>query len=238
MAKSFKRFISYVSPITVLIGLVTVSLHVLLSPKSAIPTDSSAIGLMMPVQLPGWQSIGLPTLEAFHAEVQFNAAKKAASIVRHRYQHKNLTLSMESQMIKGDGDISRLISVYSSIQSGSSKLLAGQRFNPQVGHYSVLTGKGKIYLTACINPTGNSTVTEPQFRQARFKSFHPAQVAEWFFNQAPLVDDRCLWTLMSITLPPKNDAVTTPEQTKQAYQQLEQAWIDWYQWWKENFPAN
>lgn len=221
-----------------LLGLVwstmtTVLVNSLLSPKSAKSSDSLVPPLAAKVPLAKWKFEAAPTI-ATDSNTQKTEGLPSLGR-RYQYQQKSRTLSIDMRLMMGDGDVSRFVSIYSSIQSGSTKIPDGQRYLPSVGYYSVLTHEGTAYLTACINPVGDSTVTEPQFRQSRFKNFQSMQIIGWFLGQSPLVDDRCLWTLMSLQLPEKT-ANSSSRMAESTYRELETIWVDWYHWWKVNFP--
>lgn len=141
-------------------------------------------------------------------------------------------LDVELRKMTGDGNVSRFLFVYSSVKQGNDKIQERQR--SETGAYALLSHAGRAYLTACINPEGNSTVTEQQFIQNRSQNlWQVSRVVTWMMGQGPLSDKRCLWTLMSVPI----DATKPPAAASEAaYQTLETAWVSWYRWWKPNFP--
>jgi len=104
-----------------------------------------------------------------------------------------------------------------------------------VGYYGVLTHEGKAYLSACINPRGESTVTEQQFRQSLYATdLQVGRILPWISGREPLLDRRCLWTLMSTPLPSGKNTDSTASEA--AYKTLEAAWFNWFRWWQPKFP--
>lgn len=65
---------------------------------------------------------------------------------------------------------------------------------------------------------------------------NPGRVFLWVLGQESLLDQRCLWTLISVSLP--ENARTNPTMTEAAYKQLESAWFTWSLWWQSNFPPS
>jgi cyanosortase A-associated protein len=131
--------------------------------------------------------------------------------------------------------------VYTPIRTANADLQI--KYQPGIGHYGVLTHKdaktqtSRAYLSACINPQGESTATEQQFTHNLSKGWQPSQVGSWILGQKSLIDRRCLWTLMSVPVQTDSKAApATARSTEQAYKTLETAWVSWYQWWRENYP--
>lgn len=102
-------------------------------------------------------------------------------------------------------------------------------YEPNVGNYVLLADKERAYLSACINPRGESTFTREQYKHNQdiydtdFNRLLPS-----LFGREKWRDDRCLWTYMSMPL-----AGSTPKET---YKLLEGAWFEWKQWWQPQFP--
>lgn len=98
-----------------------------------------------------------------------------------------------------------------------------------VGNYAVYEQSGRRFITACITPTGETTVTEGEFRAAPNRPDRLlSRSLPWLLGQKPLRDLRCLWTRISTPINP-----TAPETTAQ---DLEQVWAEWVQWWQTNYP--
>jgi cyanosortase A-associated protein len=142
---------------------------------------------------------------------------------RYRYQKKDLLLDIEMRYLT-DGDVVKLLRDFNFISSS-----AVIRQQQKVGYYGLGVDKQRAYLSACINPQGNSTFTNEQFNHNRyFYALQPQRLLSWLLEQEKLQDRRCLWAHLSVPL--KN---SSPEA---AYQVLETAWFSWYQWWQPRFP--
>jgi len=153
---------------------------------------------------------------------------------RYRYQQNNLTLQADQIYAKSDGNVSRFLFMNSPIRSANAGMKV--KFQPGVGHYGLVTHDGKAYLSACVNPRGNSTVTESQFTQNRYAhDLQISRIVPWLLGQESLIDHRCLWTLMSVPLKSSNNSESLGSEEK-AYTSLETAWFSWHQWWQANFP--
>lgn len=152
---------------------------------------------------------------------------------QYQYRQRATPLEVKVRLMISDGNISRLLFVHTPIKSANAGLQV--RYHTGVGHYGVLAHQDRLYLSACVNPRGESTVTEPQFMQNRYKyDLQVGRVLPWILGQEPLLDQRCLWTLMSMPFPAntKTDRVAAEE----ALKTLENAWYSWHRWWELNFP--
>jgi cyanosortase A-associated protein len=111
----------------------------------------------------------------------------------------------------------------------NNKLDAASGYKPDVGYYWLLADKERAYLTACINPRGESSFTREQYKHNQdiydtdFSRLFPS-----FLGREKWRDDRCLWTYMSMPL-----AGSAPKET---YKLLEEAWFEWNEWWQPQFP--
>lgn len=156
-----------------------------------------------------------PTLTKNHSDL---IAQK-----HYQYIQKDQLLDIEMRYVT-IFDVNKLISEYTSI---SSSAVVRQR--EKVGYYGLGVDKGRAYLSACINPQGNSTFTYQQFSQNRSLYDRPWQrLLPWLMGKKPIEDKRCLWAHLSI--PVHN---SSPDQS---YKKLENAWFDWHEWWQPRFP--
>jgi cyanosortase A-associated protein len=98
-----------------------------------------------------------------------------------------------------------------------------------VGYYLLLADRKRAYLSACINPRGESTVNREQYQYNQdIYDTVLSRLLPSIFGREKWRDDRCLWTYMSVPL-----ARSTLNET---YQLLEAVWLEWHQWWKPQFP--
>ncbi|MGI2901983.1 cyanoexosortase A system-associated protein [Tolypothrix sp. VBCCA 56010] len=198
-------------------GVFLVLGKVILFPKAE---KSTLTPLVFPdaVPLSEWQlntKYSQPTLTKEHSNL---IAQK-----HYQYIQKDQSLNIEMRYVT-IFDVSKLIEEYTSISSS-----AAVRQQDKVGYYGLGVDKGRAYLSACINPQGNSTFTYKQFTQNRSLYDRPTErLLPWLLGKKPIEDKRCLWAHLSI--PVQN---STPEA---AYKKLENAWFSWHQWWQPRFP--
>jgi len=175
------------------------------------------------VPLSGWQLLNNSELKA-NNDSRFGRS--------YRFQQGKNTLNADVHYMTSDGNISRYLFVYSPVRTANANLKI--KYQPETGFYGVLSDKGQAYLTACVNPRGQSTVTEQQFTQSRYTyDLKPNRILPWVLGKESLIDRRCLWTLLSTPV----QANSTPEASEAAaYKMLETAWLSWHQWWQANYP--
>ncbi len=150
--------------------------------------------------------------------------------MHYRYIQNGLPLDIEMRYVANtDGDVKGYLKKYTTIPSSADKFKPISRQKEGIGLYNLFVYDGRAYLSACINPRGDTTVTGEQFRKNRaIYDMRAERIVPWLFGQKELRDNRCLWGLLSTPL--KN---SSPEK---AYETLEQAWVSWYQWWQPQFP--
>ncbi len=223
MTKAIWRPVRILILAATFLGALTVASRAVLSPKSEVKVVSPTQPMTI-VPLAGWQlttSSPLPAIEAGPAGHQFE------------YRQATTVLTVEARMMPGDGNISRFLFVHTPIRAANANLIIKQQ--PGIGYYGILTHKGRAYLSACVNARGESTVTEQQFMQSRYAhDMRVDRVLPWLLGQQPLLDQRCLWTLMSVPLAATTTA--NADTTDATFKSLETAWFSWYHWWQSRFP--
>ena len=146
------------------------------------------------------------------------------SIASHHYQYRyqNQPLAIQITYTKGTaGDLQRFFKNYAVAAIPPPYQPQGeQRQRTGVGFYQLYTHQDRAYLSACIDPGGQSTVTAGQFIQ-NWNS-------HWYLLGQDYMDDRCLWTHLSTPV--------TQTSARQAELLLESAWFRWHQWWRPRFP--
>jgi cyanosortase A-associated protein len=153
---------------------------------------------------------------------------------QYRYQQGDRTLDVALQYMNSDGNISRYLFVYTPVRTANASMQI--RHQPGVGYYGVLSHQGNAYLSACVNPRGESTVTEQQFTQNRYTyDLQASRLLPWLLGKESLIDRRCLWTFMSTPVEANSQAETATA-TEAAYKTLETTWFSWNKWWQSNFP--
>lgn len=109
------------------------------------------------------------------------------------------------------------------------------KYADNIGYYALFTEQKRAYLASCINPRGESTVTEKQFKNNQDKyDFSIDKLGLYLIGKADLRDSRCLFTVMSISL--ENDTSQVSNSLDNTYQTLEASWKEWYIYWKNKFP--
>jgi cyanosortase A-associated protein len=203
-----------------------------LLPKQTTPPTQTPNPLEITVPLPDWQFLDTAPLKT---------DKEGPFGQQYRYRQANQTLNVELKYMISDGNVSRYLFVYTPVRTANAKLKI--KHQPGVGYYGVLSHKDHAYLSACINPRGESTVTEPQFTQNRYANdIQITRILPWLLGQDSLIDHRCLWTFMSIPLPSKPKPESPASATsnivaEENYKELETAWFVWHRWWQSNFPV-
>ena len=191
-----------------------------LTPKATNTQPSYSLPASVP--LTHWQPLPSKPLEPI-----------AESIASREYPYRRnaqpLTTALRYRT--SDGDVNRFLFVFTPIRQDNARLVV--KYQPGIGFYGVLPHQGRAYLSACISPRGESTVTAQQFVQNhRTHDLTFDRLLPWLLGRQPLLDRRCLWTLMSVPLAANAGSI----ELDTAYKTLENAWFDWYRWWQPNFP--
>jgi cyanosortase A-associated protein len=96
-------------------------------------------------------------------------------------------------------------------------------------YYSLFSYQQRAYLSACMDGTQRSTVSLAQFWQQRLDHDLRSQaIFSWLFGRASLIDQRCLWSQLSVSL----QGLDT--QTADAI--LDHFWQSWFRWWRDHYP--
>lgn len=182
------------------------------------------------VPLPEWQLIESRSLSSSPSgNSNYYNAVSASQKYTYRQQQQQLEIEMRyaigtlGEFPGGYLNNSHLTGLHSSAVAPQIQHRSG------IGFYTLFVHQGRSYLSACINPRGNSTVTVSQFLNNRNTyDLQPLHVMSWLVGQASLIDRRCLWTHLSIPV----DSVAATR----TYPVLERAWLSWYSWWRDRFP--
>ena len=144
----------------------------------------------------------------------------------HSYKYSlsggSLTIEMR-YLVNTNGDLKYFVKDY----TGSIETYLYEK--PGIGSYSMYSRRDRVYLTTCINPYGETSVTSDRFRRNGLRhAINPKRILIWLTSQDTIVDNRCLWAYLSMPLQ------DSPPET--VYPLLEDAWFNWHQWWTENYP--
>ena len=119
----------------------------------------------------------------------------------------------------------------SYIHQVSGDVQSALQYRDGVGSYGVYSDGDRAYATGCINPTGGSTVLSDDYRSNRYRhDFRISRIWNWALGRSSIQDRRCLWTHLSIS----HYGFPSPEATAES---LEATWLDWFQWWSNNYPS-
>ena len=173
------------------------------------------------VPLSSWQFINS---EALPGDGQVKAIGK-----KYQYRNHEQDLMAEIRFHRySSGNVSRFFNVYTPINAASLKMLG--KHKDGIGYYALVNEGDQAVLSACLNPIGESTITEQQFSQNRYKhGWGVQQVFLWTIGHGDLLDGRCFWTALFTPIAEDTDENTIEEK----YQILEAAWFDWYRWWRQ-----
>lgn len=194
------------------------------------PTDvkaaksKSALNLPAAAALPGWQFQSSDSLSNSTNSNQNKIEPQNSLLLSGRsyqFSSKQDALDLEIRyLVETDGDVIKMLKGYKSIFIDESNSLIRQRSH--IGSYILFTEAEHAHLSACINPSGNSSVTRAQFQSDRNNyDLQFSRIVAWLTGQAELRQKHCLWVHLSSPLKHYSPATT--------YQNLESAWFYWYQ---------
>ncbi|NJM88420.1 MAG: cyanoexosortase A system-associated protein [Hydrococcus sp. RU_2_2] len=201
-------------------GVIGIFLRAILLSKTDTLLQLHSVNFPATIPLSQWQPLASKTLEAT------NQAQSIGKQYYYRQNGERLEIKARYEHYT-DGNISRLLVVYTPIKPATVQPII--KYQEGIGSYSLFEHEGKAYLSACINYAGESTVTEQQFVQNKYAyGWSPQRTLFWILGQNDLFDGRCLWTLISVPLSSDSYVLAI----EKAYGDLENAWFDWYGWWK------
>jgi cyanosortase A-associated protein len=150
----------------------------------------------------------------------------------YRYRYDSIPLDIEMRYIIGTlGNVEGFIKNKTTIKLPTGKIFQKELYQEGIGYYGLFTYQNKAYLSSCINPQGESTVSTKQFLKNRDTyNIHLNRLLPWLLGKQSLVDRRCLWAHLST---PSNNV-----DDKIAYKTLEKAWFSFYRWWSPRFPKH
>lgn len=161
-------------------------------------------------------------------------SEKSDLIGAHKYGYRQNQILLEIQMkylVNVEGNVSRLLSLYTPVKSTLGLTELHQK---EVGFYGKIKDNGRVYLAACINPRGSSSLTQQQFMQNRYShDLLTGRLFFWLLGQQDFWDLRCMLTLLSIPEQPNSSI-----QEQDMFEMLESAWFSWYSWWQPRFPES
>lgn len=181
-----------------------------------LPNDPvPAIALPATVPLSAWDFVGTEPWDPDTDRAQL-----------YRYRRDGVELSVRARFVPySEGNVSRLRQVYLSIPPATASL---RERTADSGTYGFYTHDGNAAIAGCVNPHGNTTLTEQQFAQnLSTHGWQLQRVLPWLAGQQDLIDRSCLLSVLS---------VPAIAEDSDRYPHLHSAWLDWASWWQQNYP--
>lgn len=158
------------------------------------------------------------------------ATQSPAQVAGHQYHYQvgDRTLKIEMRYLANtDGDVATYL--LSTLQPQAPLPALTIRHRSGIGYYGLIMHNQQAYLSTCINPRGETSVTREQFAHHRhIYDLRSDRLLLWLLGQADLRDWRCWWVYLSTPV-----GKTSPET---AYQILEKTWVAWYPNWRSRVP--
>ncbi len=200
----------------------------MLKPNTSQTDDSSPqlASFTFPEQVPlsGWQQVNIQ--ETNSSATEKLVSKTFITDQLYRYERDNVSLDIEMHYMQvPKGDVNHLIGRHTVLPPTLEvHQLEGK------GAYGLLQHQQKLYLTSCINPQGNSTVTNRQYALNKaFNEVRLQRLGNWLLGKEGLIDQRCLWTIMSLSM---ENAI----EEEKIHLILKESWTSWFNWWQSRFP--
>jgi cyanosortase A-associated protein len=208
---------------TTAIGVSLVTLSTLVDPTTG---NRSVASFEFPNSIPlnNWQQLDSKPL---NITAQSDSPERLASGRSYQYTKGNTQMEIEARYIVGSrGYVESYIDKYTDINPEALKA----EYSKGIGYYYLFKDNHRAYLSSCISPRSQSTVTQKQFASNRYQAdLNPTIFLNWLFGKASIRDSRCLWVQLSIPL--------NTSETQNTYSTLQAAWSDWYRWWLPHFPS-
>lgn len=209
-------------------GVISVLGKSILDPDPLVKPTAIPAPFVFPAEVPltGWQPLASRPLVNKFAKNQ-----KLLSGRLYQYKQNKIPIDIETlYTVETSGNVMGFIRNYTSIPLSAIQISSrSDRYQEAVGYYLLFVYQKRAYLTSCINPHGESTITLPQFQHNRYTyDIQFSRLLNWLINQENIRDLRCVWVHSSIPL--------NTNSPKDAYTILENAWFSWYQWWYPRFP--
>jgi cyanosortase A-associated protein len=174
-----------------------------------------------------WEYMGNQDLKIIESKSEIDREKiQSASHYQYRENTNKLDIEMY-YVIDTRGGVEKLLLKQSKIAPESLKKQEIKQQNN--GYYSLFQDRDRTYLSSCLNPIGNSTVTEKQFSENLDRyPLNLELIGNWLLGKTSIRDRRCLWVTIST---PNNSSSFLDSKDI-----LEKVWQNWYRWWQPRFP--
>ncbi|MEM7726779.1 MAG: cyanoexosortase A system-associated protein [Cyanobacteria bacterium P01_A01_bin.45] len=210
-----------ISLLSVTCGAVFLSLGSIVMRSPNYEQGADSFSFPVRVKLLGWKQVS--------STRKLDKIEKNSEIINqklYQYIQNDLALDIEMRYSK-EIKVRSLIKKYQGIEKP-----AEIRQRPNIGYYGIGFDRGRVYLSACITPQGNSTYTYEQFRENEeyISRLDIKHILNWILGKNRLREERCLWTHLSMSVEKSSP--------KQNYQLLEKAWFSWYKYWQSSIYKN
>lgn len=226
-----------------LLGLVLLSLVGVLIYKIIVPKQTEKISNSQEVIIPDnvplsqWKLVETKPLDQPKTE----SSKPETSLgQKYHYTNNQERLKAEIKYSKYYGNFNQFLMKDMRMPVGT--IYPYIRYQKGIGHYAFFEHENATYLGSCINAKGEATVTLSQYNKNRYlHGWGLTRTFLWLIGQQDLVEYRCLWTIMSIPSSSEELDFTinidpNKKELNETEKKLEEAWLDWHSWWKNNFP--
>ncbi|MGK7942811.1 MAG: cyanoexosortase A system-associated protein [Crocosphaera sp.] len=225
-----------------LLGLVFLSLFGLFIYKIIVPEETEKISNTQQVITPDnvplsqWKLVETQPLDPIKTE---SSETEIPLGQKYEYTNDQEQLKAEIRYSKYRGSFNQLIII--DLKLPAATISPDIHYQKGIGHYAFFEYDNATYLGSCINAKGEATVTLSQYNKNRYRyGWGITRTFLWLIGQKDLVEYRCLWTIMSIPevaeLDFKVNIDDNNRELNETEKKLEQAWLEWYSWWKKNFP--
>ncbi len=102
------------------------------------------------------------------------------------------------------------------------------RKTSEIGAYAVFADEKSAYLTACIPPSGSTTVTASQFEVNRLQQAVLQRSLTRLLDYTSVTNSRCLWVTLSTPLGDHSSQLS--------FRTLQSAWFELNLQWQPTFP--
>lgn len=171
------------------------------------------------------QQVPMPSAQLLTSQIGKSQRRDAYSEIitqhRYQYQYQDQRLQIEMSYVTGTtGNLLLFLENYPIWGQTLQPLPTPQIRQQGSNYYAVYTHGNRAFLSACLDPGGQSTVETGHF----IRNWN----SHWYLLGRDYVDDRCLWTHLSVAL--------NQQSPQQAFSILEANWVSWQQWWQSRVP--
>lgn len=176
------------------------------------------------IPLAGWEPVN-------YAPLAITKDQPLTSIAAgvYRYRQNGSELAIEARYLTATrGDVTQFARWYNSLPEN----LRGEISRTEnIGSQKIFSHGNRLYLSACIHPAGETTVTGNEYLQNKLRfGIGIDRLAGWLIGTKTIYDQRCLWSLLSLP-------IDNPSSLETTRQQLQGAWELWYKWWRVHYPT-